>query len=89
MPQNEKGQAEARPIPKAVVYHDTPESKASPFDLQVSVLVRRVGIDAMLAPVGRPATMAGRYIGSRYPVPAGQADLIAALAGLGQNQRAV
>lgn len=37
------------------------------------------------ATVRRPATMAGRYIGSRYPVPAGQADLIAALAGIGSG----
>jgi hypothetical protein len=33
--------------------------------------------------VRRPETRAGRYVISRFPVPPGHADLIAALAGLG------
>jgi hypothetical protein len=33
--------------------------------------------------VRRPATRAGRYISSRFPIPPGHADLIAALAGFG------
>lgn len=37
------------------------------------------------AAVRRPATRAGRYIDARFPVPAGHADLIAALAGLGSG----
>ena len=37
------------------------------------------------AEVRRPATRAGRYIGARFPVPAGHADLIAALAGIGSG----
>ena len=31
----------------------------------------------------KPVTRAGRYIGSRYPIPSGHADLIATIAGLG------
>jgi hypothetical protein len=33
-----------------------------------------------------PETRAGRYIISRFPVPPGHADLIAALAGLGSDR---
>ena len=33
--------------------------------------------------VRKPATRAGQYLRSRFPVPAGHADLLAALAGLG------
>ena len=33
--------------------------------------------------VRKPETRAGRYIIARFPVPPGQADLIAAFAGLG------
>jgi hypothetical protein len=33
--------------------------------------------------VHKPETRAGRFISSRFPVPPGHADLIAALAGLG------
>jgi hypothetical protein len=36
--------------------------------------------------VHKPATRAGRYISSRFPVPPGHADLIASLAGLGADQ---
>jgi hypothetical protein len=35
--------------------------------------------------VHKPETSAGRYISSRFPVPPGHADLIAALAGLGSR----
>jgi hypothetical protein len=40
------------------------------------------------AAVRGPATQAGRFIRSRYPVPAGHADLIASLAGLGSGVEA-
>jgi hypothetical protein len=36
--------------------------------------------------VRKPETRAGRYICSRFPVPPGHADLIAALAGLGSDR---
>jgi hypothetical protein len=49
MPQNEKGQAEARPIPNCVVNHDAKESKASPLNLQVSRLVRLYAVNASMA----------------------------------------
>jgi hypothetical protein len=39
--------------------------------------------DWRLVVVHRPATCAGRYVSSRFLVPAGHADLIASLAGLG------
>ncbi len=35
--------------------------------------------------VHKPETRAGRFISSRFPVPPGHADLIAALAGLGSE----
>jgi hypothetical protein len=35
--------------------------------------------------VHKPDTPAGRYILARFPVPSGQADLIAALAGFGSD----
>jgi hypothetical protein len=35
--------------------------------------------------VNKPATRAGQYLRSRFPVTAGHADLIAALAGLGSE----
>jgi hypothetical protein len=37
------------------------------------------------ATVRKPATRAGRFIGARFPIPAGHADLVAALAGLGSG----
>lgn len=39
--------------------------------------------DWRAAIINKPTSRAGRYISSRFPVPAGHADLIAALAGLG------
>jgi hypothetical protein len=35
--------------------------------------------------VSKPATRAGQYLRSRFPMPAGHADLIAGLAGLGSR----
>lgn len=49
MSENEKGQAEARPISNAVVYHDTSESKASPLNLQVSRLSRLYAVNTTMA----------------------------------------
>jgi hypothetical protein len=37
------------PIPNAVVYHDSPESKASPLKLQASRLVRLYALDVATA----------------------------------------
>ena len=39
--------------------------------------------DWRVAVVHKPATRAGRFLQSRFAVPPGHADLIAALAGLG------
>jgi hypothetical protein len=39
--------------------------------------------DWRAAVVHKPETRAGQYLRSRFPVPPGHADLIAALAGLG------
>ena len=36
--------------------------------------------------VNRPATRAGQYLRSRFPIPPGHADLVAALAGLGPRE---
>lgn len=60
MPGNEKGQAEARPIPNAVVYHDSAESKASFDSLQGLSLARFVfgpAVAVACAPIVRNARL--------------------------------
>jgi len=39
--------------------------------------------DWRAATIRKPETRAGQYLRSRFPIPPGHADLIAALAGLG------
>jgi hypothetical protein len=52
-------------------------------DLKIQGLSGLPLFDWRTVVVYKPATRAGRYISSRFPVPPGHADLIAALAGLG------
>jgi len=48
MPPKEKARANG-PIPNAVVYHDSAESKASPLYLQVAKLSRLYAVNAAMA----------------------------------------
>ena len=49
MPHDEKGGLPSRPIPIAVVCHDTTESIALQLQIQVSRLVRTSAVDADMA----------------------------------------
>jgi hypothetical protein len=49
MPRNENGRREGRPIPNAVVYHDTGESKTSPLLPQASWLLRLYAVSGPMA----------------------------------------
>ena len=54
-------------------------------DLKIQGLSGPLLTDWRTIVVHKPTTRAGRYIISRFPVPTGHADLIAALAGLGSE----
>jgi hypothetical protein len=58
----------------------------SKLDLKIQKLSGLPLFDWRTVVVHKPATRAGRYISSRFPIPPGHADLIAALAGLGASE---